>query len=71
MIPLIGILLCFYLVFKGIEILQIALCAPPSGRQKAGIALGGISLAACVVIAAFFAFALLSSSVSIPQFPTR
>ena len=66
MIPLIGILLCIYLVFKGFEIFQVALVAPSSAGRSTGIVLGIIALIVSVVIAAFFAFAFVSSSVNVP-----
>jgi hypothetical protein len=53
MLQILTYLLSFYLVMKGIEILQIGLA---SGREKraALIALGGLSLAACIVAAVAF-----------------
>jgi hypothetical protein len=58
MIPLIGILLCVYLVFKGYEIFQIALVAPPSKSRNAGIVLGAIALVLSVLIACGFALSV-------------
>ena len=71
MIPLIGILLCIYLVFKGYEIFQIALCAPASNSRSVGIVMGIVALIASVVIAAFFAFSFVTSSVNVPNTLTR
>jgi len=53
MLQILTYLLAFYLVIKGIEILQIALA---SNREKRGgvIALGVITLVACLLAAASF-----------------
>jgi hypothetical protein len=58
MIPLIGILLCIYLVFKGFEIFQIAWCSedPP----LSALIIGVIAVLASIVIAGFFATTLWS-----------
>jgi hypothetical protein len=69
MIPMIGILLCIYLVFKGFEIFQIALCAQASASRTTGIVLGALGLILSVLIGGFFALSFLTSSV--PQIPTR
>jgi len=71
MIPLIGILLCIYLVFKGYEIFQIALVAPASKSRTVGIALGGVALMLSVVIAGVFAYLFIISSVGVPTFEQR
>jgi len=71
MIPLIGILLCIYLVFKGYEIFQIALVAPSSAGRSTGIVLGVIAMILSVLIAAFFALMFISSGASVPTFPQR
>lgn len=67
MIPLIGILLCIYLVFKGFEIFQIALCSPASTARKVGIALGVAGFAISIIVAGLFAFMFLSSAMP-PEF---
>lgn len=64
MIPLIGILLCIYLVFKGFEIFQIAWCAP---ERSSGVVLGAIAITISVLIAALFGFMFISSSLSVPS----
>ncbi|WKL57265.1 hypothetical protein Q1W73_16605 [Asticcacaulis sp. ZE23SCel15] len=53
MLQIITYILCFYLVIKGIEILQIALA---SSREKRGpiIILGALTLAACLFAAVSF-----------------
>jgi hypothetical protein len=63
MIPLIGILLCIYLVFKGFEIFQIAYVAkdPP----RASIVLGVIAIVASIGIGGFFGLMFLMSDPSI------
>jgi uncharacterized membrane protein len=75
MLQIITYLLAFYLVIKGVEILQVGMA---SSRQNRGIllAVGCVSLAACVAAAAFFVFLqdeqarALSSSMatSLPSF---
>jgi len=67
MIPLIGILLCIYLVFKGFEIFQIAYCAenPPTG----GMVIGVIAAIAGILIAIVFGMMFLSSGSSMPTLP--
>lgn len=59
MIPLIGILLSIYLVFKGFEIFQIALSNPE--RPAAAIVIGVLAMIASVVIALFFGLTFLSA----------
>ena len=53
MLQIITYVLAFYLVMKGVEILQIALASP---RQDRGgiVALGLVALVACVVAAVVF-----------------
>ena len=53
MLQILTYLLCFYLVIKGVEVLQIALA---SGREKRRgmITLGVLTLAACVIAAFVF-----------------
>lgn len=67
MIPLIGYLLCVYLVFKGFEIFQIAHSNPnaPSTATVFGI----IAFVASIAIAILFALLLFvsSSPISVPQ----
>ena len=63
MIPLIGILLCIYLVFKGFEIFQIAYVnkdAPALSRV-----LGVIAIVASIAIGGFFALMFLMSDPSV------
>lgn len=69
MIPLIGILLCVYLVFKGVEIFQIA-HANPTDAPPSAVIIGIIALFASFVIAAVFAFLFITSSLSVPSLPT-
>lgn len=67
MIPLIGILLCIYLVFKGFEILQIAICSD-SARWTAFI-IGAVAVVSSIVIGAFFAFLFVGAGASVPNSP--
>lgn len=54
MLQILTYLLAVYLVFKGVEILQIALASPR--EQRAGIiTIGILSLAVCLIAAVFFA----------------
>ena len=53
MLQIITYLLCVYLVFKGVEILQIALMSSRQDRQS-GLAIGILSLAVCILAALFF-----------------
>jgi hypothetical protein len=73
MLQIITYLLAFYLVVKGVEVLQIGLA---SGREKRGplIAIGALTLLACVLGAALFvnmqdeqATSMSSSMSSIPS----
>ncbi len=72
MVQILTYLLCFYLVVKGIEVLQIALA---SGRESRGamITLGVLTLIACIGAAFVFAFLqdnqASSLSASMPHFP--
>lgn len=70
MIPTIGLLLCVYLVFKGVEILQIAFASNREDRRFA-MTLGWLALVGSVVIAAFFALIFITSGTSTPDFPRR
>ena len=63
MIPLIGLLLCIYLVFKGFEIFQIAYANKDAPRTS--IILGEIAIFASAGIGGVFAFMFLMSDPSI------
>ena len=63
MIPLIGILLCIYLVFKGFEIFQIAYVVKEPPRFS--IVLGVVAIVASIGIGGVFAFMFLMSDPSI------
>lgn len=68
MIPLIGLLLCIYLVFKGFELFQIAWCAPEP--PVIGIVIGIVAVGASIVVAVFFAYLFVSSSLAVPSVPS-
>jgi len=53
MLQILTYLLCFYLIIKGVEVLQIGLA---SNREKRGvlIALGALTLGACIIAAVAF-----------------
>jgi hypothetical protein len=72
MIQIIGLLLCVYLVFKGFEILQIAVASPKEPKGGA-VALGIITLLASILLAVIFAAWLIEAgsqmSNQIPQLP--
>ena len=63
MIPLIGILLCIYLVFKGLEIFQLAYVSKEAPR--AAMVLGLLTIVSSIVIGGFFAFLFLMSDPSV------
>jgi len=58
MLALIGILLCFLIVFKAFEILQIAYCS----EGARGLPLGVIAVIVSLIIAFFGISALLNAS---------
>ncbi len=60
MVQIIGLLLCVYLVFKGYEILQIAICSPRVDRGWA-LGVGMVFFIGSIILAAFFAFLFISS----------
>lgn len=59
MIPLIGLLLSIYLIFKGVEIYM--LYRTSARTDGAGYALAVLSLAAAIIIGGFFALAFITS----------
>ena len=63
MIPLIGILLCIYLVFKGFEIFQIAYVVKDA--PKVSVVLGVLAIVASIAIGGVFAFMFLMSDPSV------
>ena len=54
MLQIITYLLCVYLIFKGVEILQIGLMSTNEKRARLGKTIGVVSLVTCVVIAVIF-----------------
>lgn len=68
MIPLIGLLLCVYLMFKGLEIFQIAHSNPEA--PLSAVIVGLLALGASVVLAVIFAFLFISSAAAVPSLPT-
>jgi len=66
MIQLIGLLLCVYLAFKGVEILQIALASTREDR-KTVMGMGIVALIASIVVAGLFAHVFLYSGMSVPS----
>lgn len=76
MLQIITYLLAFYLVMKGVEILQIGLASPRESRRGL-IAIGALSLAACIAAGAFFvklqdeqAMSLQQATSSFPEIPS-
>lgn len=53
MLQIITYILCFYLLVKGVEVLQIAL-ASGRDRRTAMLVIGGLTLAACTIAAGAF-----------------
>lgn len=70
MLQLIGLLLCVYLVFKGVEIFQIVYVTDRKWHEMPYL-LGAACLIASIVIAAIFAFLLLSTGASLQSLPAR
>ena len=69
MLQLFGFLFCFYLVFKGVEIYQIALCSPR--EQKGGaMAIGALAVIGAIILAVLFgmAFVVQGSQGGMPRF---
>ena len=60
MIQIIGLLLCIYLVFKGYEILQIALCSTIPNKSLP-VFIGALFFLGGIVIAVVFAYWLVVS----------
>ena len=60
MVQVIGLLLCVYLIFKGIEIFQIAWVTDRKWYEGP-IVLGVLCVVAAVAIALFFAYWLLTA----------
>jgi hypothetical protein len=70
MLQIITYLLCVYLVFKGFEILQIALMSARENRVG-GITIGVLLLIVSVIAAYYFVFAInLQAHASAPPTPT-
>jgi hypothetical protein len=66
MIQLIGLLLCVYLVFKGVEILQIALASTRDDRRTM-MGMGIVALIGSIVVAGLFALVFLVSGINVPS----
>lgn len=64
MIQIIGLLLCVYLVFKGVEIFQIVYVTDRKWNEMPWL-LGFAALIASIVIAVFFAWLLIESGQNI------
>ncbi len=54
MLQILTYLLCFYLVIKGIEVLQIGLASGRESRMTV-VAVGALTLIACIIAALSFA----------------
>lgn len=67
MIPLIGILLCVYLAFKGIEIFRMSYV--DKDAPTGSLVLGILILLAGLVIALIFAILFIDSGASVPTIP--
>jgi hypothetical protein len=66
MLTLIIYFLCVYVVFKGVEILQIALMSSRENR-KAGIVIGVLAVAASIVVAAVFGYLNTMQALEVEQ----
>jgi len=60
MIPTLGLMLSVYLVFKGVEIWQMALCSSREDR-RVPIIVGMLSLVAGIVLGGLFALIWLTT----------
>jgi NADH:ubiquinone oxidoreductase subunit K len=74
MIPVITYLLCVYLIFKGVEIFQIAFMSSRSDPQRAtGIVIGVGAITVAVAAALFFAWWItdisLNAGNTLPKLP--
>jgi hypothetical protein len=57
MLTLIIYFLCFYIIFKGVEILQIALMSNrPDRDRRLGLIIGGCAVIAAVCLAGIFGY---------------
>jgi hypothetical protein len=66
MLQIITYLLCIYLVFKGVEIFQIALASPRVDSSRgAALILGGITIAISVIAAIAFSVWITDQAVGI------
>lgn len=55
MLQIITYLICIYLIFKGMEILQIGLMGPPD-RRSMGVVLGTIMTVIAIITATVFSY---------------
>lgn len=74
MIPVITYLLCVYLVFKGVEIFQIAYMSNRDEQHRFyGIVIGMVAIGASITFAMLFAYWITSIAVdagqTIPKLP--
>jgi hypothetical protein len=67
LIQLIGLLLCVYLAFKGLEIFQIAHSSKDA--PSSAIVIGVCALIAGCVLAGIFALFFLGAGMSMPELP--
>lgn len=70
MVQVIGFLLCIYLVFKGVEIFQIAL-ASPRDHKSFTMVVGALSLVGSIVVAVLFAWWLLEEGQRLQNLPNQ
>ena len=66
MIQLIGLLLCIYLVFKGLEIFQIGLSSTRENRQPM-VLIGLAALVVSILVGGWFALILWYSGPNMPS----
>ena len=55
-LQIITYLLCVYLVFKGVEIYQIALMSPRWESRNDGLKIGYVAIAASIILGLLFAY---------------
>lgn len=66
MLQILTYLLCVYLIFKGVEIFQIAFMSNRESRA-AGMILGGLAIMAAVACAGYFAYLSTDQALSLQR----
>lgn len=68
MLALIIYFLCAYVVFKGVEIFQIALCSPREDRARSlGLTVGIIAIIGAVAVAVLFGWIITAQQLELER----